>query len=420
MPDWKQCEGELANGEFPLERYLGGTQTRAVFLTRFALGRAAIKLEHADLVQAGELVVRWNRAGGLHHRHLAAIHAAGTWVLAGTPVAYLVTEYAEENLAEVLRSRPLTRDETREMLLPVADALAYLHRQGLVHGDLKASNILAVGETVKISSEAVSTGDPAADIRALGITLVQALTQRAATLTPVGRDPAVDSLPFPFRVMAENCLHNDPHLRWSADRIAAWLRSPEQAAPPISASAETGAKPATGKPRLRYYVAAASLVVVAAVVGGVVMHRMPGPVPSDEPVRPTPALPPPGPPPGPTAAPVTIPPVPSGRDAVPLRGNLTAEDGIKRRVLPDIPAKARDTVRGKPAVIVRVTVDSAGHVTETILERSGSPYFGKLALEAARQWQFAPEPNASQRNWILRFEITRTSTRVIARRTGRE
>jgi TonB family protein len=151
-----------------------------------------------------------------------------------------------------------------------------------------------------------------------------------------------------------------------------------------------------------------------------VMHRTPNSVQSGEPVRSTPALPPPGPPPGQTAAPVTTPPVPSGRDAVPPRGKLTAEDGIKRRVLPDIPAKARDTVWGKPTVIVRVTVDSAGNVTGATLERSVSRYFGKLALEAARQWQFAPEPNASPRNWILRFEITRTSTRVIPRRTGRE
>jgi serine/threonine protein kinase len=97
---------------------------------------------------------------------LVRIFAAGTWVLAGMPVAYLVMEYAEENLAEVLRERPLTTDETREMLQPVADALAYLHGQGLVHGNLKPSNILAVEDTVKISSEAVSAGDPAADIQA--------------------------------------------------------------------------------------------------------------------------------------------------------------------------------------------------------------------------------------------------------------
>jgi hypothetical protein len=38
---------------------------------------------------------------------------------------------------------------------------------------------------VKISSEAVSAGDPAADIQALGVTLVQASTQQAATVTLV-------------------------------------------------------------------------------------------------------------------------------------------------------------------------------------------------------------------------------------------
>src|SRR6266545_3730069 len=217
MPDWKQCAGELTGGEYPLEQYLGGNETRAVFLTRFASGKAAIRIESAGQMRAEELLDRWNRAATLHHRHVAGILAAGTCALAGVPVAYLVTEYAEENLAEVLRVRPLTADEAREMLLPVAEALAYLHSQGLVHGDLKPSNILAVGDSVKISSEAVSEGDPAADIRALGVTLVQALTQLAATGTPGGRNPAVEALPFPVREMAQNCLHDDPRLRWSAD-----------------------------------------------------------------------------------------------------------------------------------------------------------------------------------------------------------
>jgi hypothetical protein len=189
MLDWKPCEGELAGGEFPLERYLGGSEGSAVFLTRFASGRAAIKLVLAGQAQAGELVERWNRAGTLYHPHLVRIFAAGTWALAGMPLAYLVMEYAEENLAEVLRARPLTTHETREMLQPVADALAYLHGQGLVHGNLKPSNILAVEDTVKISSEALSAGDPATDIRALGVTLVQALTRKAATVTRGGQDP---------------------------------------------------------------------------------------------------------------------------------------------------------------------------------------------------------------------------------------
>ena len=153
MPEWKQCEGELAGGEFPLESYLGGSEGSAVFLTRCASNRAAIKLVLAGQTEVGELVERWNRAATLYHPHLVRIFAAGTWSLAGLPLAYLVMEYAEENLAEVLRERPLTTDETREMLEPVADALAYLHGKGLVHGNLKPSNILAIEDTLKISSE---------------------------------------------------------------------------------------------------------------------------------------------------------------------------------------------------------------------------------------------------------------------------
>jgi TonB family protein len=89
-------------------------------------------------------------------------------------------------------------------------------------------------------------------------------------------------------------------------------------------------------------------------------------------------------------------------------------------VLPDIPAKARDTVQGTAMVAVRVAVDPSGRVTEATLEPGGSPYFGKLAREAARQWQFAPAEGAGPRNWILRFEIMRTETQVTALRVGRE
>jgi TonB family protein len=394
MPDWKQCEGELAGGEFPLERLLGGGEGSAVFHTRFRSGRAVIRLVLDGQAQAGVLVERWNRAATLNHPHLIRIFAAGTWALAGTPLAYFAMEYAEENLAEVLRERPLTTDETREMLLPVADALAYLHGQGLVHGNLKPSSIFAVEDTVKISSEAVSAGDPAADIRALGVTLVQALTP------PGGQSPEADALPFPFREIAQNCLHHDPRLRWSAGKIGAWLRSPERLASALPAPTMPVAKPAARKPRLRYYLAAAVLVVGAAIVVGLVVDRTAAPVPSAaEPVRPAPASAPPE-------------PAPAGQTAAP--------DGIIRRVLPDIPAKARNTVNGTATVVVRAAVDSSGNVTEATLEGGGSPYFGRLALEAARHWQFAPVEGRGLRKWILRFEIMRTATEVVPLRADGE
>ncbi len=415
MPDWKQCEGELAGGEFPLERYLGGSGGSAVFLTRYASGRAAIKLVLAGQAQVKELVERWNRAATLSHPHLVRIFAAGTWVLAGMPLAYLVMEYAEENLAEVLRERPLTTNEIRELLEPVADALAYLHGQGLVQGNLKPSNILAVNDTVKISSEALSAGDPAADIWALGVTLVQASTQQAATVIQSGRHPAVDAVPFPFREMAQNCLHHDPQLRWSACKIGVWLGSPEWPPSTLPASAAK-------RSRLRNYVAATLLVVGAAIVGGLLMHRTAAPVlPAAKPVLPARASSPPGPVPiGQTVAPKDTAAVPPDRGAESLRGMGAARDGVMRRLLPDIPAKARNTVHGKATVAVRVAVDPSGNVTQATLEPGGSPYFGKLALEAARHWQFASVQSTGPRNWILRFEITRTATQVVLHRADRE
>ena len=398
MPDWKQCEGELAGGEFPLERLLDGREGSAVFLTRSRSGRAVIKLVLAGQEQAAELVERWNRAATLRHPHLVRILAAGTGEIKGEPLAYFAMEYAEENLAEVLRERPLTTDETRDLLRPVVDALAYLHGQGLVHGNLKPSNILAVEDTVKISSEEISAGDPAADIEALGVTLLQALTP------PDGQRPGADALPFPFREIAQNCLRHDPRLRWSAARIGDWLRSPERPAPapapattpattPVPTAVPTPVptpvdKPEARKRGYRYYAAAAVLVVGAAIALGLVLHRTAAPEPS---------------------AIELVPPAPASTTPVPP----AAQDAITHRVLPDIPALARNTVHGVATVVVRVAVDPSGNVTEATQEGSGSRYFGRLALEAARQWQFAPATGAGPRKWVLRFEITPTATQVI-------
>ncbi len=65
-------------------------------------------------------------------------------------------EYAEEDLADILPQRALTPEETRDMLGPVLDALEYLHGKGFVHGDLKPANILATGDHLKLSSDAIS------------------------------------------------------------------------------------------------------------------------------------------------------------------------------------------------------------------------------------------------------------------------
>jgi TonB family protein len=88
---------------------------------------------------------------------------------------------------------------------------------------------------------------------------------------------------------------------------------------------------------------------------------------------------------------------------------------VVHQVLPTITDAARRTIRGKVKIAVRATVDATGHVTEATVESQNSAYFGKLSVQAARQWQFAPEAG----DWLLRFEITTSDTTVHPSRVTR-
>lgn len=417
MPDWSEWEGELAGGEFPLERRLGGTEKSAVFLTAVGSERATIKLVRADPARAAELVERWNRAALLVYPHLIRIVRAGTCVIADLPLAYLVMEYAEENLAAVLAERTLSAQETFEMVQPVADALAYLHGLGLVHGNLKPSNILAVNDTVKISCDAVSAGDPAEDVAALASAMVQALTQWTAAITPGSPDDSlVATLPPPFQEIARNCLCEDPRLRWSSARIATRLRSWQQPSTINPAPAAPVSKSVARKPKLGYYFAAFVLILLAAVIaGGLALRRTAAPAPSASMPQPVPRPVQPARDSAPTKQiPAKAAKLPLAHEPEPRR-DMLAREGILLQILPDIPAKARSTVHGRATVVIRVAVDPSGNVTDAAVEGGGSPYFGKLALAAARHWQFVPVKSASLREWVLRFQITQTGTKVIAK-----
>jgi serine/threonine protein kinase len=75
----------------------------------------------------------------LAHPHLVPVHRAGWWD--GAP--YLVLEYVPHgSLAGRLTGKPYPVTQALRLIEQLADMVAYLHRQGVVHGNLKPSNVL--------------------------------------------------------------------------------------------------------------------------------------------------------------------------------------------------------------------------------------------------------------------------------------
>jgi TonB family protein len=418
---WKEWEGKLIDDFRTLEQYLFGTEEHAVFLSQTgdeSQQRAAIKIILGDPAATERQLKLWEAAAALSHAHLIRILSMGKSQRGGMPFIYLVTEYADENLSQVISDRPLTEKETREILGPTLDTLEYIHSQGFAHGHLKPSNFMAVDNCLKLSSDRLcpfrgrdnaardSYSPPernwhsaAGDVWSLGVTLVEALTQRVPALDASGQPLLRESLPEPFREIVGHCLQRDPQARWTVSDISASLQ------PPIHTRPERSAKRSNGR---WFYIGAivAAVVLLAILILPRVFHRR-----AVSPVAPRDVVVPhPVPTPGPAA---TSPPKAMSSPA-PAAKPVVSE--VVKRVLPDIPAKARSTIRGKVKIGVRVGVDGSGSVTDARLESPGpSKYFAQLAVKAARQWRFTPM-EAGERNvrreWTLRFEISRSETNV--------
>jgi TonB family protein len=89
---------------------------------------------------------------------------------------------------------------------------------------------------------------------------------------------------------------------------------------------------------------------------------------------------------------------------------------VLHQVLPEISRSAQNTIQGRVKVVVRVTVDASGNVSQATLTSAGpSKYFANKAVAAARQWKFkSPQENGQPKasEWSLRFQFGRSSTQV--------
>lgn len=446
---WQDWQGQIVDGSFPLLRYLGGNERSAAFQTSYGAEEprlATIKLV-LDSSQDGEMVAQWNRAAQLCHPHLVRLLHAGSYAANGTALCYCVMEHAEEDLASVLRDRPLTAAEAQEMLNSVLDALTYVHGKGFAYAHLRPSNILAVDDCIKISpdcivraGEVIRNGEqpssydapevqergysPSGDIWSLGVTLTEVLNQRARRGRSVsGEVHPFEAIPGPLVEIARRCLQRDPLRRATVKDIAAQLKT----------NSSKGGAQRTGSRydefRTWRYIIPAGAIALSTVVAGVgLLHRRGEPQPTRSIIR-APASVPRDAKPSASGSELHQSPQSESRERqaepdVPSTSPARPEEGsgnsgaplIVHLVVPTVPQKAVDTIHGTVRVSVRAQVDSSGHVTNVALDSPGpSSYFAQLSLQAAREWEFEPvkaqAPDGSS-DWLLHFEFTRTATKV--------
>jgi TonB family protein len=445
----KQWEGQVVDGRFLLQKYLGQSDHSIAFLTERnapASQRAAIKLIADDPAYSGATLAAWNQAATLSHPNILQVFESGRCTLGDFSLLYVVMEYAEENLAEILPERRLTSGEAKQMLPPVLSALAYLHGQGFVHGHLKPSNVMATADQVKLSGDGVrpvqtegrpdrvrvaraydppesaqGVFTPAGDVWSLGGTLTEVSALRLAA--GVGGGAGVAEAPVEdqqFREILSHCLDPDPKRRLTVAQISNWL---DESSAPVKkpTSAEELDDSASGlatlwrKPLVKWGAIAVVAVIAILFFGlkgrrSVPQSQVGQTIASEQPVD-QPQI-------------VPAPPRVASKDSTATRVSAastkqssgTVPGSVRDRILPNVSPSARKTIQGHIRVGVRVNVDAAGNVTRASLQSRGpSEYFARLAQESAQRWTFSPaqvngQPVASE--WILRYAFGREDTDV--------
>ncbi len=428
-PIWSGWQNAVINGVYPLQRLLNGSERSAVFLTERkgqVVSHAAVKIIPVERVTLAQLS-HWRLTTGLLHPHLIQLFDAGLCQLGGRQFLFVVMEYAEQTLAQVLGQRALTADEVREMLPPTLEALSFLHRKGLVQGQLKPANILVVNDQLKLASDSVrpagaprvgsaesSMYDPpqssdaafcsADDMWGLGVTLVEALTQSLPWhAAQSGTVCLPTTMPPEFLDTVQRCLSYNPAGRPLATDLEAQLgpaptalaapKVPEAPAVPVPAQS-----PRQHGPMSRL-AAIGSVVILAAVWAGWLLFRTHANSQQSTSVT------------GQTASQqaAVAPAIASQNSTAQRPGPASTVPSVIHVQLPNVPRKALATIHGHFRIAVLVVVDHSGTVTRALLKNTGpSPYFARLALDAAMKSKFAPADPPRNRQWLLRFEFTRS------------
>lgn len=246
--NWSGLARSYLNSKYFLKEHLGDDGERAAFLAQSADNMSVlVRLMKAETPAADAWENHWSSLAPLSHEHLLEILEHDRCRIDGTEYVYVVSERPDENLGDVLKERALTAGEARAVLESTLPALQHLHANGYVYTDYRPVNIVAVGERIKLTTDAIrklpddETGvrsASAAEIRQVGETLRAMIAQN-----PGAR---AGELPQPFAGIAKACSlagedwsPTPDQLRLALDGGELPRRKPKAQARPVVTTPET-------------------------------------------------------------------------------------------------------------------------------------------------------------------------------------
>ena len=252
--------GERLGGRYLIEGLVGRGAVSEVYRAEDLWeGRpVAVKVLRAGAADAVRFDKEVQLLRGLRHAHLVTLCDSGEH--RGLP--YLVLDLHDRTVADAIAAGPLPVDAVARVGREVASALAYVHAAGIVHRDVKPSNLLlaadggarladlgaarlvdsarvtatgmTIGTPAYLAPEQVSGADvgPAADVYALGLVLIEAASGRRAfegshpelLAARVARRPVVPAeVPGSWRALVAAMTDLDPARRPSAAAVVEQL-----------------------------------------------------------------------------------------------------------------------------------------------------------------------------------------------------
>ena len=199
MPDLRDNLTREISGSYAIERELGGGGMSRVFLaTETQLDRKVVIKVLPENVAAGISAERFRReiqlAAKLQHSHIVPVLTAGE--VLGRP--YFTMPFIDgESLRQRLdRVGELPLAEALRLLREVASALAYAHKHGIVHRDIKPDNVMIGDEFALVTDFGVAKAlnASAVDSAAPVVTTGSIIIGTPAYMSPeqATADPSVD------------------------------------------------------------------------------------------------------------------------------------------------------------------------------------------------------------------------------------